>query len=571
LVLRSGEQNYLGTCTGKRNALDSRLEILSLSEWRSQLSSRIVFPHLSNSNGLKMPPPPRSNGESIYSSRLKFVHLPFDHPLLHIQDREIQQLQDEETIRKEVLKMFRTASLSQDYKPGEAGTIREFCINDQKRSLMLAKLAAQRPKNAREGTNAALKILGACGAAANKRQSAEADIVLLATNTDTPIFVREQALISLMDLNCPADDTLFELHRLTGSQTGEIYEAAMLTLGALLRQRKRCKGASDEHGARLRSTLNMLFKEAVSQGNPDRIETSLLAFANSGSDHHIEAIAHSFSIKPDLMRSINLKHSATTALQSIKEMGSNEVRLQSLLSDLAEPSRSEKASLKNSIRNAIEENQHQSVQRQKWLSQTLAWKFKDPQILKIRHKFSSFMKRFTNLYNKTKSQSLEEEDIDEIPDPRECQPGKTEMLAIEKRIPQNGVVRGFLGVSGGIGEGQYADDKKTCVKYGYAEAKAAVEIFTGVDISGLNPLSMDIIKLSGRILSGAKCPCPPKKKKGALQKFRLKVFGIAKKYGPKVARKTLKKLSKNAAKGDIDLCPSSCKNPVFKLGKGLNL
>ncbi len=577
MVLKSGERDFSSECnlrTDASKALNFKLGFLSLSDWRNELSSRPVFSHRRDSNGPQTPRPSSQGGKPISSSESnpKFVHFPFNSPLLHNEDHEVQSLHKHGKIQKEVLEVFQTASLSHDYEPGEAGILREFCMNDQKRSLMLSKLAEQKPKYTRGWTNAALKILGACGAAANKRPSAESDILLLAINSDSPIFVREQALISLMDLTCPADDTLFELHRLTGSNTGEIYEAAMLTLGALLRQRKRCKGASDEHGAKLRSSLNIMFKEAVFKSDPERIETSLLAIANSGSDHHISAISHSFSVKPDLMRSINVKHSATTALRSIKEMGHNVAELENLLSSL-ESSRPENASPRSSIRHAIKRKQRQSYNGIVWQSRIMNPSSKGQQTLDFLQTYSPFKtmsKRhgFTDLDQKRKIESLAEEDVDEIPDPRECNEGKTEMLALIKRIPENGVVRGLLGVSGGVGEGQYSDQKKTCVKYGYTEARAAVEIYTGVNIAGLNPLSIDIIKLSGRILMGAKCPCPPRRRKSGAQKFRLKVFAISKKYGPRVARRMLKKLSKNAAKGDIDLCPASCKTGMSKLDKG---
>jgi hypothetical protein len=581
LVLKSGEKEFSSECyllTGTSKMQDSRLELLSLSDWRNELSSRPVFSNQHNFNKPQSPQLSGQNGKPISSSLPKFVHFPFDSPLLHNKDHEVQSLHKHGQVEKEVLKIFETASLSHDYEPGEAGILRDFCMNDQKRSLMLTKLAEQRPTNTREWTNTALKILGACGAAANRRPSAESDIVSLAIKSDAPIFVREQALISLMDLTCPADDTLFELHRLTGSNTGEIYEAATLTLGALLRQRNRCKHASDEHGAKLRSSLNIMLKEAVHRSDPERIETSLLAIANSGSDHHISAIAHSFSVNPDLMRSINVRHSATTALQSIKEMGHNGAELQTLLS-IFEPPRPEKAGPQSSIWHAIRRKQRQSMDRFARQSRTINPTGKRQQILDLLHTYSPFLNKttsdghnldgYTNLKRQRKSESLAEDDVEEVPDPRVCNEGKTEMLALVKRIPQNGVVRGLLGVSGGVGEGQYSDPKKTCVKYGYAEARAAVEIFTGVDIAGLNPLSIDIMKLSGRILTGAKCPCPPRRKRSGGQKFRLKVFAISKKYGPRVARRMLKKLSKNAAKGDIDLCPASCKTALFKLDKGM--
>jgi len=53
----------------------------------------------------------------------------------------------------------------------------------------------------------------------------------------------------------------------------------------------------------------------------------------------------------------------------------------------------------------------------------------------------------------------------------------------------------------------------TCIRrYAYAMATGTVEVYTGIPIAGLNPISLDIIKLEGRLLLGPKCRCKPNKK-----------------------------------------------------------
>ena len=46
---------------------------------------------------------------------------------------------------------------------------------------------------------------------------------------------------------------------------------------------------------------------------------------------------------------------------------------------------------------------------------------------------------------------------------------------------------------------------------GPAKATATVEIYTGIPIGGLNPLSLDVVKVEGRLLLGPKCKCKPTK------------------------------------------------------------
>ena len=48
-------------------------------------------------------------------------------------------------------------------------------------------------------------------------------------------------------------------------------------------------------------------------------------------------------------------------------------------------------------------------------------------------------------------------------------------------------------------------------KYAYAKATGTVEVYTGLPIQGLNPLSLEIVKVEGRLLLGPKCPCKPTK------------------------------------------------------------
>lgn len=95
-------------------------------------------------------------------------------------------------------------------------------------------------------------------------------------------------------------------------------------------------------------------------------------------------------------------------------------------------------------------------------------------------------------------------------DPRKCLGGEEPLVCYGKRIPQSGNVRGLLGVFGGVAEAM--DLGKKCQKYAYAKATGTVEVYTGIPINGLNPLSLDIIKLEGRLLLGPKCKCKPTKK-----------------------------------------------------------
>jgi len=98
-----------------------------------------------------------------------------------------------------------------------------------------------------------------------------------------------------------------------------------------------------------------------------------------------------------------------------------------------------------------------------------------------------------------------EQDID----PRKCLGGEHPLVCYGKRVPQGGNVRGLLGIFGGVAEAM--DLGRKCQKYAYAKATATVEVYTGVRIHGLNPLSLDIIKLEGRLLLGPKCACKPTK------------------------------------------------------------
>ena len=86
--------------------------------------------------------------------------------------------------------------------------------------------------------------------------------------------------------------------------------------------------------------------------------------------------------------------------------------------------------------------------------------------------------------------------------PRACLGGEDPLVCYGKRIPQGGAVRGLLGIFGGVAEAM--DLGRVCQKYAYAKASGTVEIYTGIPINGLNPLSLEVIKVEGRLLLGRK-------------------------------------------------------------------
>ena len=51
-----------------------------------------------------------------------------------------------------------------------------------------------------------------------------------------------------------------------------------------------------------------------------------------------------------------------------------------------------------------------------------------------------------------------------------------------------------MGLFGGVAEAM--DPQSKCQKYAYAKATGTVEVYTGIPIPGLNPLSLEIIKVS---------------------------------------------------------------------------
>lgn len=95
-----------------------------------------------------------------------------------------------------------------------------------------------------------------------------------------------------------------------------------------------------------------------------------------------------------------------------------------------------------------------------------------------------------------------EEETEEELDPRECMGGEDPLVCYGKRIPQGGAVRGLLGIFGGVAEAM--DLGRVCQKYAYAKASGTVEIYTGIPLAGLNPLSLEVIKVEGRLLLGRK-------------------------------------------------------------------
>ena len=212
------------------------------------------------------------------------------------------------------------------FQQGESLGLVRGCRIDPVRETLLAYL--RDPRNSRQHRhNAAIKILGACSYVINEHKGkVENDLLQLALDKDAPETVRDQTVLSLMELSCPSLDVLRALDRIGTQETDSpIGESATLTMGTMLRNRRACYAKAgyelDPHTDKYEAQLNAGLTSSLEKGDVDRADTILLAMHNSGSSTHLETIKAALEHHNFVMRSASLKHATTLALNAIGTLG----------------------------------------------------------------------------------------------------------------------------------------------------------------------------------------------------------------------------------------------------------
>jgi len=442
--------------------------------------------------------------ESSTERQFNFVRHPFNGPELHSTLDEDHYGGSPEEVDDHVKYLVENAVLSQRTTTGEGDELIFACKRDAIRQGLFSWL--RKPENEREHRhNAAIKILGACsGEVINTRVNVEKDIISLAVESDVPELVRDQSLIAIMDLNCPSLDAIHAIDQVSKSDHSQpqIAETALLTLGVLLRKRRQCKGPLDQDSVLYEDQLNTELKISMKNMNFDRADLVLLAMHNSGSGSHLSTIQHCLRHHNRYMRSIALRHATTSALLGIGEHDDNHDKMlqQSMLMQLEKPLTGRDITrhrriLRLTARKSVG---HLSAKTASKLAQLQRTQKKLP------FKFGTDEEESEDAHA-----ALTEFEAAAAENPHLCGGGETPLVCYGKRIPQNGNVRSLIGIFGGTAEAM--DPKSVCHKYAYVKTTGVVEIFTGIPIRGLNPLSLEVVKLEGRLVLGKKCPCPKTK------------------------------------------------------------
>ena len=211
-------------------------------------------------------------------------------------------------------------------------------------------------------------------------------------------------------------------------------ETALLTLGALLRNRRTCGDQVSVESEYLEHHLNNQLQLALHVGDTEQADIVLLAMHNSASGHHLHTIQKCMYTHQRVMRSLDLKHATTMALSGIgQHADAQDLHLQQLLlTQLERPPQGVIAGRKSNLAAAPKMRRLLPAAHSK--------------ALQIGQRMSA-LKRF----QVKASDDSEEEEEDDV-DPRKCLGGEEPLVCYGKRIPQEGTVRALIGLFGGVAE-----------------------------------------------------------------------------------------------------------------------
>jgi hypothetical protein len=212
--------------------------------------------------------------------------------------------------------------IKRGHEPGNAAKLREACEHGSFRRDMMTYLRRDTSKvwkDQRKQHHMAVVFLGACQASANKKGTQE-DLVSLTNDKAANPWVRNQALMSLVQIKCPSMSTLTSVYTMGRTDPTGLGSSALLVLGALLKNSRKCKRSSSHANTKVQAmerSLNVLLHKAITVKSPAHVETILYAMRNSGAGHHFAAIKQSLTMDNVMIRSIGVKEAALTAVQSI--------------------------------------------------------------------------------------------------------------------------------------------------------------------------------------------------------------------------------------------------------------
>jgi len=202
-------------------------------------------------------------------------------------------------------------------QPGEHRRFVDGCANDQVREATL-KLLTGPDTRRRRALSAA--FTSGCSAAVDSNPSVQTDLVAVAMNTTANHFARTRSLYAIMATRCPLSSTIDDVKALSDAEDrhSHIKETATLVLGALLRKHRQCKSSLNAQArVKAEDDLNHELHQALSAGDQGRAQVMLYAMQNSGSGRHLTAIESALKTHGYELQTLSLKPAAQAALKKI--------------------------------------------------------------------------------------------------------------------------------------------------------------------------------------------------------------------------------------------------------------
>ena len=261
---------------------------------------------------------------AVYDSHSKggrddhMVRRSFSSPI--IQEELNEDYHDDGSVPHKVKELVNdiTSNPGRNLKPGQGGELRKACDHGAVRRGVMSYLRDD-TADSKKQRRMAVAFLGACEASIRKKGTQQ-DVISLAADKTAKPKIRDQAIMALAGLKCPTMFALTSLHELTKSEDQELSSSILLTLGAMLRNSRKCEKSGVHASSKVQAMergMNVMLQEAVKAGETRQIETILYAMHNSGAGHHMGAIKQALAAGSTIIRSVGVKEAALTAVQGI--------------------------------------------------------------------------------------------------------------------------------------------------------------------------------------------------------------------------------------------------------------